>query len=323
MEKVLVTGAAGFIGSHVAEALLAAGHPVVGVDNFDPFYPRAQKEANLASIGERCGERNCLTLHEADVRDRAAMAEVTSGQDVGAVVHLAAKAGVRPSLATPGEYVDVNVGGTVSVLEAAREAGIGRVVFVSSSSVYGAANCVPFHEDQPVQTPMSPYAASKVAAESMCYTYHHLYGMDITCLRLFTVYGPRQRPDLAINTFVRGMAAGQALTVYGDGTSTRDYTYVGDVVAGVLAAIERKLGFAVINLGSARPIGVLDLIEALREVTGMDARIKNLPTMAGDMPHTFADISRAKDLLDWEPKTSLRDGLTAFVQWREGPHCVL
>jgi UDP-glucuronate 4-epimerase len=315
MGKVLVTGAAGFIGSHVVEALIAAGHIVVGVDNFDPFYPRAQKEANLAAIGERAGDGGGASFHEADIRDQAAMARLMSEHEVGAIVHLAAKAGVRPSLAAPLDYLDVNVGGTVSLLEAARQAGVGRMVFVSSSSVYGAANALPFREDQPVQSPMSPYAASKIAAEAVCYAYHHLYGLDLTCLRLFTVYGPRQRPDLAINSFVRRMIAGEALRVYGDGTSTRDYTYVGDIVAGVTAALQGELGFAIINLGSARPVSILDLIGAVEDVTEIRARVEHLPPVPGDMPHTFADIARAKALLGWEPEVSLREGLSAFVQW--------
>ncbi len=323
MAKILVTGAAGFIGSHVTQALTASGQSVVGVDNFDPFYPRAQKEANLAALGERCTDGARISFCEVDIRDQDAMAAIMAEHDVRGIVHLAAKAGVRPSLAAPIDYVDVNVAGTVSVLEAARKVGIARIVFVSSSSVYGAANAVPFREDQPVQSPMSPYAASKIAAESMCYAYHHLYGTGIACLRFFTVYGPRQRPDLAINSFVRRMAAGEPIQVYGDGGSTRDYTFVGDIVAGVLASLDRDLGFEIINLGSAHPISVLDLIAALRDVTGLEPRIEHLPEMPGDMPHTFADISRAKALLGWAPKVPLHEGLEAFVQWWQSPQRVL
>jgi UDP-glucuronate 4-epimerase len=311
MTTALVTGAAGFIGSHVCEDLARSGWRVVGVDNFAPFYPRAEKEANLAEMIPEAREH----FFEADIRDEPRMAELLAEHQVDLVVHLAAMAGVRPSIEQPTTYMDVNVGGTVSLLEAARKAGVKRFIFASSSSVYGSRNTLPFREDQPVQTPMSPYAASKIAGEAICYTYHHLHHIPITCLRFFTVYGPRQRPDLAINKFVRLMFADEPLPVYGDGTSSRDYTFISDIVAGVRAAAERDLGFAIINLGNSQPVNLDELIRALESVTGLTAKIEHLPSQPGDMQHTCADITRAQMLLDWRPTTPLEDGLRLFVEW--------
>ncbi|MBC7287336.1 MAG: SDR family NAD(P)-dependent oxidoreductase [Armatimonadetes bacterium] len=311
MATAMVTGAAGFIGSHVADALAAAGWEVVGVDNFDPYYPRELKEANLKEVSPAVRDG----FIEADIRDAQAMESIIGERKVEVIVHLAAKAGVRPSIAAPAEYMDVNIGGTVALLEAARKAGVREVIFASSSSVYGRENQVPFRETQPVQSPMSPYAASKIAGEALCYTYHHLYNIHITCLRLFTVYGPRQRPDLAINKFVRLMFAGEPIPVFGDGTTSRDYTYVGDIVRGILAAIDRNLEYAVINLGNSRPVKLMELIEALERVTGVEAKIEHLPPQPGDMPHTYADITRARELLNWQPEVSLDEGLAEFVRW--------
>ncbi len=311
MPTAMVTGAAGFIGSHVAEALIAQGWQVVGVDNFDPYYPREEKEKNLAEAAEelRAG------FVEADIRDAGAMERLMADRGVELVLHLAAKAGVRPSIQMPAQYMDVNVRGTATVLEAARKVGVKRVIFASSSSVYGRENDLPFRETQPVQSPMSPYAASKIAAEAVCYTFHHLYDMHITCLRFFTVYGPRQRPDLAINKFVRLMYAGEPIPMFGDGTTSRDYTFIADIVRGVLAAVERDMPWAVINLGSSRPVKLRELIAALERVTGIEAQINQLPAQPGDMPHTYADITRARELLGWEPEVALDDGLAAFLQW--------
>jgi UDP-glucuronate 4-epimerase len=282
------------------------------VDNFDPFYPRPGKEANLREIGPDVLE----AFYEVDIRDEGGLARVLEADGLDTVVHLAARAGVRPSVQAPAEYMDVNVRGTVCVLEAARAAGVRSVIFGSSSSVYGAGNALPFHEDQPIQSPLSPYAASKVAGEALCYTYHHLYEMHITCLRFFTVYGPRQRPDLAINKFVRLMLAGEELTVYGDGSALRDYTFVSDIVCGIAEAMARDLPFAVINLASGAPVTVVELIHALEDVVGVGAQFRHAEPQPGDMPHTFGDIARAQELLGWRPAVSLRDGLGAFVEWR-------
>jgi len=311
MQTVLVTGAAGFIGSHVCEELAAHGWRVVGIDNFDPYYPRAEKEANLAEMPPlaRAGFR------EGDIRDGDLLASLMTKEEVAVVVHLAAKAGVRPSLEAPAEYMDVNVRGTAQMLEAARRAGVEKFIFASSSSVYGAGNELPFREDQPVQTPLSPYAASKIAGEALCHTYHHVYGLPITCLRFFTVFGPRQRPDLAINKFVRLAFEGKPIPMFGDGTSSRDYTYVGDIARGVRLAIERDLDFALINLGNSQPLTLRQLIEAVGRVTGKKLEVEQLPSQPGDMPHTYADISRAAELLGWQPTTSFDEGLQAFVQW--------
>lgn len=309
--SALVTGVAGFIGSHVAEELYGHGWSVVGIDNFDPYYPRREKEANLREMAPRV----LAHFEEMDIRDPRAVGRVLREYNVDVVVHLAAKAGVRPSIAAPAEYMDVNARGTAVLLEACRAAGVAHFVFASSSSVYGAGNTLPFREDQPVQTPMSPYAASKIAAEALCYTYHHLYGLPVTCLRLFTVYGPRQRPDLAINKFVRLMLSGRPVPMYGDGSSSRDYTFIRDIADGVRRAVEQPLGWAVINLGSSNPVALRELIRAIETVTGVHAQIQQLPPQPGDMPHTYADVTRAEELLGWQPRTSLEEGLRAFVEW--------
>ena len=311
MPGAMVTGAAGFIGSHVADALSRQGWDVVGVDNFDPYYPREEKQKNLAEVSQAVRDG----FVEADIRDTETMQRLMEERGVELIVHLAAKAGVRPSIQMPAEYMDVNVRGTTSLLEAARKAGVQKIIFASSSSVYGRENEVPFHEDQPVQSPMSPYAASKIAAEAVCYTFHHLYDMHITCLRFFTVYGPRQRPDLAINKFVRLMFAGQPIPMYGDGSSSRDYTFIDDIVRGVMAAVERDFDFAVINIGSSRPVKLREMIAAIERVTGITAKIEQLPPQPGDMPHTYADITRAKEMLGWQPQVTLEEGLAEFVRW--------
>jgi len=311
MANCLVTGAAGFIGSHLVEGLAAAGHVVVGVDNFDAFYPREVKQANLAELPAGAMD----AFYEADVRDEDTMARLMATHSVTAVCHLAARGGVRPSIKSPTEYVDVNVRGALSVLEAARRVGVPKFLLASSSSVYGAHNELPFREDQPLLSPMSPYAATKIACEALCHTYHHVHGLQVTCLRLFTVYGPRQRPDLAISSFVRRMFAGEPVPIYGDGTSSRDYTFVGDVVRGFLAALEQDWGFQVVNLASGQPVSLMELVKALEAVLGVEARIEWLPAQPGDMPHTWGDIGRARDLLGWRPAVGLQEGLTAFVEW--------
>lgn len=309
-QTILVTGAAGFIGSHLSEALLARGHRVIGVDNFDAFYDPAVKRRNVA---ESLKNPN-FSLVEADIRDQAAMDRVFN-QKIDAVIHLAARAGVRPSIENPVLYHDVNVNGTCVLLEAARKQGCKRFLFASSSSVYGDNEKVPFSETDNVDHPISPYAATKRAGELLCHTYHHLYGMNIFCLRFFTVYGARQRPDLAIHKFTRLIDSGQSIPVFGDGSMMRDHTYIDDILGGVLGALEHCQGYGIYNLGESRPISLSDLIAAIENALGKKAQIQRLPPQPGDVQRTFADVSRAQADLGYQPKTHLADGLRRFVAW--------
>jgi UDP-glucuronate 4-epimerase len=313
MANILVTGAAGFIGSHLSEALVLRGDRVVGLDAFDDFYDPAVKRSNVAGLIGSAAFR----LVEGDIRDRdianAAMA------DVDVVVHLAARAGVRPSIENPALYQDVNVGGTLCLLEAAKARGIEKFVFASSSSVYGNNEKVPFAETDSVDHPISPYAATKKAGELLCHTYHHLYGMDVTCLRYFTVYGPRQRPDLAIHKFVRLIEAGEPIPVFGDGSMRRDHTYIGDIVAGTLAAIDRCGGYHLYNLGNSSPVRLDALVAAIETALGEKAVITRLPEQPGDVNVTYADVSLAKRELGYEPRTPLETGLRHFVEWFRSP----
>jgi UDP-glucuronate 4-epimerase len=307
--RVLITGVAGFIGSHLAERMIGLGWDVTGVDSFDPFYDPAVKRRNLAA---------CLTsprfrLIEADIRDADAMDRAMDSAD--AVIHLAARAGVRPSIAEPLVYTDVNVTGTVVLLEAARRHGVGRFLFASSSSVYGNAKKVPFSEDDNVDFPVSPYAATKKAGELICYTYHHLYRLNVTSLRFFTVYGPRQRPDLAIHKFARLIEAGQPIPVFGDGSMTRDFTYIEDILDGIVAALDRCAGHHLYNLGESQPVSVNALIAELEAALGKKARRQTLSLQPGDVDRTFADVTRARQDLGYRPKTPLQGGLRRFVEW--------
>ncbi len=310
MLKAVVTGAAGFIGSHVCEALLKGGWSVTGVDSFDGFYDPAVKRRNL----EVCLADARFRLIEADIRDAEAMEQATAG-GAEVVIHLAARAGVRPSIEQPVLYADVNVTGTAVMLEAARRAGIRRFVFASSSSVYGNNRKVPFSEADSVDHPISPYAATKKAGELQAYTYHHLYGMAVTCLRFFTVYGPRQRPDLAIHKFARLIEAGRPIPFFGDGSMRRDHTYIDDIVAGVLAAVERCEGFHIYNLGNSSPVSLSELVAAIEKALGRRAVIERLPPQPGDVERTYADVSLAAAELGYAPRTSLAEGLPAFVAW--------
>ena len=315
-DPVLVTGAAGFIGSHTCEALLQRGTPVVALDNFDPYYDVTIKRQNVKDI-EGTGQQASVTftMVEGDICDACLVGELLATHGVQAIIHLAAKAGVRPSLEEPLAYARANIVGTLTLLEAACRANVRRFVFGSSSSVYGDAARVPFSEDQPVNMPISPYAASKVAGESFCYTYHSLYDLPAVCLRLFTVYGPRQRPDLAINKFVRLILADEPVPRYGDGSSVRDYTYIGDIVRGILAALDSDIQWDIINLGSDSPITLNELIGTVGQVLGREAKIDELPPQPGDMSQTHADITRARTVLDWGPRVSLGEGLAHFVRW--------
>ncbi len=314
--KVLVTGAAGFIGSHAAEGLLADGHEVVGVDNFDPFYERAAKEANLAAAGRHPS----FTFAEADIRDAEATAALfAESGPFDAVVHLAAKAGVRPSIADPMGYQKTNVAGTISLLEpAARAKTPPRFLFGSSSSVYGNNPKVPFSESDPVDKPISPYAATKRAGELICHTYHHLYGVPVFCLRLFTVYGPRQRPDLAIHKFARKILAGERIQMFGDGSASRDYTYIDDIIAGLRRAVDRCRGYEIINLGSKNPIPLEEMIRVVAEACGQEPVIERLPMQPGDVDRTFADVEKAARVLDYAPAMPFRQGVAEFVNWLRG-----
>lgn len=311
MALALVTGGAGFIGSHTCEAFVRRGDEVVCLDSFHDYYPREIKERNL----ERLRQSERFQLVEGDVRDLAAVEEVFSRYQPDTVVHLAARAGVRPSLAEPDQYLRVNIEGTLNLLRAAVQHPPQRFVFASSSSVYGCRNSLPYSEDQHITHPMSPYAASKVGAEALCFTYHHLYQLPVTCLRFFTVFGPRQRPDLAINTFVRLMLADQPIQMFGDGSSSRDYTFVGDVARAILAAADTELDFETINVGNSHPLTLRELIAAVGQAVGKEPQIEQLPAQPGDMLHTYADISKAKRLLGWEPQVSIEEGLAEFVRW--------
>jgi UDP-glucuronate 4-epimerase len=315
--RALVTGAAGFIGSHVAEALLARGDEVVALDNFDPFYPRAVKEANLATLRRAPGFR----LVEGDVRDRGVAEASLRGAE--AVVHLAARAGVRPSLEDPAGYAAVNVEGTAVMLDAARRAGVRRFVFGSSSSVYGDAAAVPFREDEPALEPISPYAATKRAGELLCATFRQLYAMRVVALRFFTVYGPRQRPDLAIHKFTRLIGRGEAVPFYGDGSTERDYTHIDDIVGGVLAAIDRtgareeEDGLEIINLGGSRTTRLDALVGLIARAVGREAVLERLPAQPGDVRRTCADVAKAGRLLGYRPTTRVEEGIPRFVRWYE------
>ncbi len=308
--KALVTGAAGFIGSHLAERLLKDGWTVVGVDSFDAFYDPRIKRRNLAG----CLSHPAFRLIEGDIRDRTAMEQAVE-PDTNAIVHLAARAGVRPSIAEPALYADVNINGTITLLELARERGIPKFVFASSSSVYGNNKKVPFSESDNVDFPISPYAATKKAGELICHTYHHLYGMAINCLRFFTVYGPRQRPDLAIHKFARLIEDGKPIPVYGNGSMMRDFTYIDDILNGVVAAMDRCTGYEIYNLGESQPISVNDLIAELEHALGKKANRQCLPVQPGDVDRTFADVAKARAQLGYRPSTDIRTGLARFVAW--------
>ena len=308
--KAVVTGAAGFIGSHLAERLLGEGWTVVGVDNFDGFYDPRVKRRNVAA----CLSNPRFRLVEADIRDKAAMDKAIE-PDVDVIVHLAARAGVRPSIVEPTLYADVNINGTVVLLEIAQQLRIPRFVFASSSSVYGNNRKVPFSEDDNVDFPISPYAATKKAGELICHTYHHLYGIAINCLRFFTVYGPRQRPDLAIHKFARLIEEGKPIPVYGDGSMMRDFTYIDDIIDGVLAAMGHCSGYEIYNLGESRPISVNDLIAELEIALGKKALKTCLPLQPGDVDRTFADVTKAERDLGYRPSMDIRAGLARFVAW--------
>jgi UDP-glucuronate 4-epimerase len=311
--RVLVTGAAGFIGSHLVEALVREGDEVIGIDNFDPFYPRAMKEGNLAEIGPLAG----FTFHEQDMLDVDALQTHLTADTV--IVHLAAKAGVRPSLADPVGYARANVTGTATVLEAARRAGVARIVFGSSSSIYGDSTPVPFREDAEAIEPVSPYAATKRAGELFLFSVAPIYGFRAASLRFFTVYGPRQRPDLAIHAFARKMMKGETLTLFGDGTQARDYTYCDDIVAGVVAALRwtetAPIGVEAFNLGGNRSVRTGDMVAEISRALGIEPRIQWAPMQPGDVQRTAADLTKSGAVLGYGPRTPFPEGIRLFVRW--------
>jgi len=309
--NVFVTGGAGFIGSHLADRLLEEGKRVVALDNFDDFYNPALKRRNI----QKARQHPRFRLIEGDLREPGLLEGLLQQEKFDLVAHLAARAGVRPSIQNPFLYADVNIRGTLQVLEACRKSGTRRLVFASSSSVYGNNSKVPFCEEDPVSRPISPYAATKRAAELMCHTYHHLYGMDIACLRFFTVYGPRQRPEMAIHHFTRLIHEGKKISLFGDGKSSRDYTYIDDIMDGTLGALSREHGFEIFNLGESRTVPLAGLVQAIEKQLGKKAVIEYLPAQPGDVEHTYADIRKARDRLGYEPHTDLEEGLARFVRW--------
>lgn len=312
---ICVTGGAGFVGGHLCRRLLRDGHRVTAIDNFDPFYPRAIKEEGIEDFPAQV-----FTLIETDICNTDAILHALHARDVDAIVHLAAKAGVRPSIEAPRAYERTNVAGTQSMLEVAQQLGIDTFIYGSSSSVYGNNDTVPFAEADPTDAPISPYAATKRSGELLAHTFHHLYGLTVHCLRFFTVYGPRQRPDQAIHRFARQLLTGQPITMYGDGTSRRDYTYVADIVDGIAKSLRRAERleapeYEIINLGGAETTQLKDLISGIAEAMDITPEVKQLPEQPGDVERTYADISKAEELLDWASETPIDEGLQTFADW--------
>ncbi len=307
--KVLVTGGAGFIGSHVCDALLKRGEYVVCIDNFNNYYDPKVKKRNISDASKS----KKFKLYRGDISDIGFMRNVFRKAKPNKVIHLAARAGVRPSLLNPQLYADVNIKGTINILELSKEFNVENFVFGSSSSVYGANKKVPFSESDPVNTPISPYAATKRAGELICYTYHHLYKLNISCLRFFTVYGPRGRPDMAPYMFTKAIKEGKEIKMFGDGTSKRDYTYVSDIVSGILSALDKNYPYEIFNLGNSKPIALKDFIAIIESAINKKALIKKMSMQSGDVEFTYADISKSKKLLGYDPKTSLEEGISILV----------
>jgi UDP-glucuronate 4-epimerase len=315
--KVLVTGGAGFIGSHMVDALLTDGHTVSVIDDFNDFYDPKIKRKNLDPVLDD------IRLHSIDIRDKDAVLSTFSVERPDAVLHLAARAGVRPSIESPELYLATNINGTFHLLEAAKEYGVKRFVFASSSSVYGASGVAPFREDQVLNQTLSPYASTKLACEHLCSHYSYLYQIGVICLRFFTVYGPRQRPDLAIHRFTDLIYRGKPIDVYGDGTARRDFTYIEDIVQGVVASINHDgAPFDIFNLGESEPIELREVIAKIETTLEKKATINTLPPVPGDMPATYADISKARRLLGYAPTTPIQSGLRKFIEWYLRAHAL-
>jgi UDP-glucuronate 4-epimerase len=308
----LVTGGAGFIGSHLCERLLQAGHAVWALDDLNAFYDVAIKRANLREI-EKSGAS--FTFVHGDITDRACLEQLFGAVQFDQVIHLAARAGVRPSLLEPALYQRVNVEGTAHLLEAARHHSVKKITIASSSSVYGINARVPFKESDPIFSAISPYAASKLACEALGHVYHHVYGMDVVMLRFFTAYGPRQRPDLAIHKFARLIDAGKPIPVFGDGASARDYTYITDIIDGIMACTQKNFGYQIFNLGESQTVELNYLITLLEQSLGKKAIMDRQPAQPGDVPITFADTSKARQHLNYHPQVKIEQGIPRFIEW--------
>lgn len=309
--RILITGIAGFIGSHLGEKLLSIGHSVVGVDNFDPFYSKKFKLGNL----EKLNDSKEFTFFEADIRNSRPINNIFESNKIDVVIHLAAKAGVRPSIENVGEYYDVNINGTVNLLECMRQNSITKFIFASSSSVYGNNKKVPFSETDSVDNPISPYASTKKSGELLCHVYSYLYQFDISCLRFFTVFGPRQRPDLAIHKFTRYIDLDKPLPFFGDGSTARDYTYIDDIVEGIICSLKKLKGFNIYNLGESRVVTLSELIHNIERVIKKTAILDKQPLQPGDVQRTFADITKARKEIGYNPKYNLETGIQKFVDW--------
>ena len=308
--RFLITGGAGFIGSHIVDKLLSSGENVVVIDNFNPYYDPEIKWKNISNAQENPN----FKLLEGDILDKDLLNDIFSSFDIDILVHMAAQAGVRGSIKNPELYTKVNVLGTLNLLEMCKKYKIKKMVFGSSSSIYGNSE-VPFSENNKVDEPISPYAATKKGAELLCYNYYHLYKIPITCLRFFTVYGPRQRPGMAIHKFTRLMNDNKLIPIYGDGSSSRDYTYITDILDGIKSAIKKDLGFEIINLGSSDPIKLMDLVNLIQKKMDKKAKLSFLPSQSGDVERTYADVSKAEKLLGYSSKVSIEEGIEKFVKW--------
>lgn len=305
--SILITGGAGFIGSHLVERLLDRG--IIVMDDFNDYYSPEIKRGNIKSVLNR------IKLYERDIRDN--LEDIFKENKISAVIHLAARAGVRASILNPILYNDVNVLGTVNILEYCRKFGVKKFIFGSSSSVYGTTSRLPFKEDDPLKNPISPYAVTKIAGEDLCRVYHGAYGISVTCLRFFTVYGPRQRPEMAISKFVRLISENKSIPYYGDGSSSRDYTYITDIIDGITASVSQDFGFEIINLGDSNTVTLKELVGIIEKTLGKKAKLEIMPSQQGDVPITYADITHAGQLLGYKPKISIRDGIRKFVEWEE------
>ncbi|NGU53685.1 SDR family NAD(P)-dependent oxidoreductase [Clostridium perfringens] len=323
MRTILVTGGAGFIGSHLSERLLKEGNKVLVIDSFNNYYDPEIKRNNVEEVKKTCIENNIplnnYKVFEGDIRDNEFLKEVFSNK-IDSIMHLAAMAGVRPSIEDPSLYYDVNITGTVNLLERCRETGVKQFVFASSSSVYGNNEKVPFAESDRVDNPISPYAATKKSGELLCHTYHHLFNMNISCLRFFTVYGPRQRPDLAINKFTSLILEGKEIPFYGDGSTSRDYTYVEDIVDGIVRSInyintDEKI-FEIFNIGGDKTVSLIEMVETIEEVLGKKAKLNRLPMQPGDVNRTCADIKYSSETIGYNPKTNFKEGIKKFIDWK-------